>query len=385
MEICKKENCTGCGACAFVCPKQCISMKEPDIGVVYPVVDDSVCIKCGSCQGICPQLDKVSYNKPKRAYAAWSADAEERRTSASGGIAAEIYKLAAQKGMLIVGAECKPDFSVELSLTDDIKRLKAFKNSKYVFSTAYGLYPQLREALKTEKHIVVIGLPCQIAAVKKLFKNNDKLTLIDVVCHGVTPVSYLRQHIAGLENKMNEKAKNLSFRTPELGTSKYVFSLYNNQGKRFYSKRTADGDTYQYGYHRMVAYRENCYHCLYARGERISDITLSDYKGLGKLAPCDYDEQEVSSVLVNTDKGQRLIDELRKNKCIVSEERPVTEPIMGDMQLQHPSVKKKTRSDFERIIVKTHGDFETTMKKVMRREKIREYLRKIKRKLRKLI
>lgn len=386
MEICKKENCTGCGACAFVCPKGAVSMKQSPIGVVYPTVNDSTCVQCGRCQRVCPQINKVSYRKPVCAYAAWSADAEEKRTSASGGIAAEIYKLAAENGMLIVGAELKQDFSVELTLTDDINRLKAFKNSKYVFSTAYGLYPQLKEALKLGRQIVVIALPCQIAAVRQLFWDKiDNLILIDVVCHGITPVSYLRQHINNIERHVNEKADNLSFRDPELQTDKYFFSLYNSTGERFYAKRAVDGDTYNFGYHRAVSYRENCYSCIYARKERISDITLSDYKGLGRLAPCDYDEQKVSSVMINTAKGQALINELLEKERIISEERPVEEPIQGDRQFRHPSAKGKARNDFERFILSSSGDFEKTMSVVMKREKIREYLRKIKGKLGSLI
>lgn len=58
----------------------------------------------------------------------------------------------------------------------------------------------------------------------------------------------------------------------------------------------------------MISYRENCYHCQFARQHRISDITISDYKGLGKYAPSNIiDNRQVSCILVNTDKGKTLL------------------------------------------------------------------------------
>ena len=41
-----KNQCTGCTACANICPKSCIEMKEDDEGFSYPVIDNSRCISC---------------------------------------------------------------------------------------------------------------------------------------------------------------------------------------------------------------------------------------------------------------------------------------------------------------------------------------------------
>lgn len=278
VELAPLELCTGCGACAYACPKACIRMKENEIGVVFPVVDDTGCVNCKRCQKSCPVLEPIAYNMPQKAYAAWSSDKEEHRTSASGGVAAEIYKMALENGMHAAGAVQNDDFSVTLSLTDRKEHLAAFKNSKYVFSSAYELFPRLKELLAYRKQAVVIGLPCQIAAIRKLFgENNPDLLLADLVCHGVTPYSYLLQHIHKLEAEAGQTAHYMSFRDPDTYT--YTFTLYNDEKQRFYAKRTKDGDAYQFGYHRSISYRENCFHCQFACGKRVSDITLSDYSG----------------------------------------------------------------------------------------------------------
>lgn len=377
MKICSDEKCTACGACGFSCPKNAIVMQENQVGVVYPVVNESLCIQCGRCRKICPQINLPEFYNPKKVYAAWSADQEERRTSASGGIAAEIYKSALEQQVSICGAKLNSDFSVSFELGDNVKDIEKFKNSKYVFSTMYEIYPQLRKLLKAGGQAVVIGLPCQIAAIRNLFPNEEKLLLVDLVCHGTTSFSYLKQHISWLETKFNDHAVKMSFRDPYKHTYTYTFTLYNKMGEQFYAQRTKDGDTYQFGYHRMISYRENCYNCSFAKEKRISDITLSDYKGLGKLSPCDFGEQKVSNVMIHTNKGEIWISDLIKQGHIIAEERPIREPILGDAQLQHPSEKSRARLDFQKYIQYYNGDFEKTMRSVLRKEAKRELSQKI--------
>lgn len=377
IQLASKENCTACGACAFVCPKQCITMQEDDLGRMYPVMDDRNCISCKRCQKVCPILSPLDYHEPKKAYAAWSNDEEERRTSASGGIAAEVYKEALQEGYLIAGAKQNEDFTVTLDVSDNADAIADFKNSKYVFSSAFTLFPKIKELLKKGEKVAVIGLPCQVAALRKIFRDHENLLLMEVVCHGTTPYDYLLQHIRTLEKNSGEKAVRMSFRDPETFTYTFTFTLYNSDNQRFYAQRTKDGDTYQFGYHRTVTYRENCYHCHFARDKRISDVTLSDYKGLGKKAPCSFNAIKVSSVLVNTPKGETFFKKLIDNHHIFAEERPVREPIEGDLQLRQPSQKKPARFDFERLIVQNHGDFEKTMIEVIKLHERRETRMKI--------
>lgn len=390
IQLASKDLCTSCGACAYVCPKKCITMGENELGIIYPIMDDTDCISCKLCHKVCPILTPLKPHEPKKAFAAWSSDKEERRTSASGGVAAEVYKEALRECYHIAGAKQNEDFTVTLHASDKAESIKDFKNSKYVFSSAYALYPEIKDLLGQGEKVAVIGLPCQIAALRRIFRDNENLLLIEVVCHGTTPHSYLMQHIRALEHQTGEKSVRMSFRDPELYTYTFTFTLYNADNHRIYAQRTKDGDTYQFGYHRTVTYRENCYHCPFARDRRIADVTLSDYKGLGEMAPCSYDNTKVSSVLVNTSKGEAFVKHLIEIQRIVADERPVREPIEGDLQLRQPSIKTPARFDFERLIEKNNGDFEKTMKEVMilneRREKImkikslpRRALRKMKR------
>jgi ferredoxin len=45
-----KDECTGCGLCVEVCPRQVIAMGDKKAHIV----DRDACIECGACQRNCP-------------------------------------------------------------------------------------------------------------------------------------------------------------------------------------------------------------------------------------------------------------------------------------------------------------------------------------------
>lgn len=51
------QNCYGCGACEYVCPKQAITLKADAEGFLMPVIDRERCIKCGLCVRKCTYLN----------------------------------------------------------------------------------------------------------------------------------------------------------------------------------------------------------------------------------------------------------------------------------------------------------------------------------------
>ena len=71
-QICVKEECTGCGMCANICPKQAITMIEDEYGFVYPIINDK-CIKCGICSKKCPANNNIESSSVKqKVFVAWT-------------------------------------------------------------------------------------------------------------------------------------------------------------------------------------------------------------------------------------------------------------------------------------------------------------------------
>lgn len=43
-------ECTGCSACASICPQGCIKMLEDNEGFLQPKIDKKSCVGCHKCQ-----------------------------------------------------------------------------------------------------------------------------------------------------------------------------------------------------------------------------------------------------------------------------------------------------------------------------------------------
>ena len=134
MNISEVQQCTACGACVDICPKNCITFSRNSMDEEYAAVDLKQCINCSKCTKVCPQLNISEGEIPDICYAAWSLNEKTRLTSASGGIAAELYRYECEQEGVIIGAELNPDFSVSLRSTGDSCIIPSFQNSKYVHS-----------------------------------------------------------------------------------------------------------------------------------------------------------------------------------------------------------------------------------------------------------
>lgn len=365
--ICNHDKCTGCSACKEICPKQCITMQPDDLDALHPVVDESICINCGLCEKTCPNNRELSYKLPHKVLAAWNNDNEVRRTSASGGIACELYRYWIKNGGVATGVVFDMDEGCHFILLEKESDIKAVQNSKYTFSDTAGIYKVVKQKLQASIPVLFIGVPCQVAGLYGFLKKDyDNLTTVDIICHGMPPATYLEQHIKSIEDKKKEHTHQLFFRDPKYYTYTYTFTLRNNKGKEFYNKKVLTRDNYQLGYHRALIYRENCYSCNYARKERISDLTIGDFSGLGRFAPFEYDKHNVSCILENTDKGAALLKNLKG--ALSMYERPVSEAFEVEKQLKSPSVKHVNRDVFE-VEYKKRKNFENAANASLRQEK----------------
>ena len=104
IRITDKKRCTGCEACANVCPVQAITMLPDREGFLYPTVDESICVECGLCVKRCPVLVERCVGRPIVAYAVQNKDECVRRESSSGGAFTAIAQEVLRQGGLVFGA-----------------------------------------------------------------------------------------------------------------------------------------------------------------------------------------------------------------------------------------------------------------------------------------
>ena len=200
ISLADKQKCTGCMACLQTCPVKCISVREDNIGDLYPYIDRDICLECGSCVKMCPEIStnqEDSFKKANQAYAVWSLNANNRSASASGGAATEFYESALNQGYWICGVKYEEQYHVRHSLTKDLKEISAFRQSKYVYSETIDIYGQIKELLRKKEKVLFISLPCKVAGLYSFLgdKLTENLLTVDIVCHGTPPYAQLKEHI----------------------------------------------------------------------------------------------------------------------------------------------------------------------------------------------
>lgn len=369
----KHDKCTGCGACKGVCPQTAIQMIPDEMNVFYPHIDERLCVKCGQCQDVCHLLKNLKQSKSEIVFAAYSVDEEDRAISASGGIATALYKLAKANKWHSYGVEYARNVSCKYKeLVSEQDYLNA-KNSKYVFCDSDDIFQPILNQIKRGETVLFIGLPCQVASVVAFVGNRkDNLITVDLLCHGACPVSYLEAHISYLENKLNKKAEEICFRDPIYETNTYSFTL-KNKGKVFYKATPDQPDVYQIGYHKGLIYKGSCYNCKYASEERVGDLTISDFSGLGKLSSYAEKKKSVSCIVVSSERGKEVLDLLIEKKLVIADRRPSNEAFKYDKMFQHATEAHVNREVFKRKYLKTK-DFELAARVALRSELNHNYI-----------
>ena len=59
-----------------------------------------------------------------------------------------------------------------------------------------------------------------------------------------------------------------------------------------------------------IALRDSCTNCKFKKENRASDITLADFWGINNIKPDMNDEKGTSLVIVNSEKGKALFEEI---------------------------------------------------------------------------
>ena len=316
IELHDKADCTGCSACANLCPRGCITMTDDSEGFLYPEVNTDMCVDCGLCKEVCPMMNKPIPNYIKGVYGAKNKDDSVRFTSSSGGMFTLFAEDVLKKGGIVVGATLDETFTVRHCIVDSIDALSKLRGSKYVQSIIGDIYTKVRTHLRTGKTVLFSGTPCQIAGLKKfLIKPFSNLITIDVVCHGVPSPKVYRKHLAEIASKAGEPISCVRFRDKSNGWKQGETLFFTEHSKVGAPKRQ---EPYMRLFLNNIIIRPSCGNCAFNNKRSLADITIADYWGIDKQFPEFDDDKGVTLVIVNTETGQTIFDSIRNKAEVIT-------------------------------------------------------------------
>lgn len=317
IDIRRKEECCGCGACYDSCNSDAIGWITDEEGFSYPSVNKDVCIDCGMCDRACPIINKASLVDRHKDYSpsvfgVYHKDDGIRVSSTSGGAFWGLAEDFVKMGGYVSGAIYHDHFHVRHYLTNDLEELKKIKGSKYLQSDCRGIYKQIKKLLLSGEKVLATGLPCQIAGLHQyLNKEYDNLITVDLICHSVPSPMVFERYISYLEDRYNSPVMEYHSKNKEYGGwHKFAFMAKFENGKIYYRNREKDKYVKVFVGSDNICARPSCFECPFKNVPQPSDITIGDFWGIEKIDPSFDSPKGVSKIVVNSAKGARYFDSL---------------------------------------------------------------------------
>ncbi len=303
-----KNLCTGCGACVQSCNKNALSLVQDKKGFLYPEVNNTLCTECGLCLQKCHILRQDVLNYEEQQAYGFKHNDDVRKKGSSGGAFILLSDYVLKHGGVVYGAAYSDDNIADVRHIRAVtpEQRDAVCGSKYVQSNVCDVLPQVKDDLINGKKVLFTGTPCQVAGLKKYLNNQnyDNLILCDIFCHSVPSPLLFRDHINLLERNKNKKIINYTSREKRFGWTRCDCIYYEDGSQEYSSMRS---QLYYLLFITKLACRPSCTNCLYAGCNRTGDFTIGDYWGADKSVK---DNLGVSSLLVNTDKGRKMFNEM---------------------------------------------------------------------------
>lgn len=308
------EKCCGCGACEQVCPENAIELKPNEEGFLYPVLNETLCIGCGICKKICPYDNNKQLNEPVEVYAVQNNCVEELLKSSSGGMFSALADYIIANGGFVAGCIFDDSFKAVHILSRDAIEIEKMRGSKYVQSETGAVFKDVKQILDDGKIVLFTGTPCQIDGLKRfLQKDYENLFTVDLICHGVPSPLLLKEYL----NQESKKGSiiDIKFRNKErngwCSQGSITYSL--NKSEKTKTITPFKDSYYNLYYLENCVSRLSCYSCPYATDKRASDITIGDYWNIDEKLNYSEFKNGMSVVLVNTQKGKKLFDDIKNN------------------------------------------------------------------------
>lgn len=304
-----------------------------------------------------------------KAYIVKHKNFEIRINSRSGGIFTLLSDYFLENQGVVYGAILDDKLNVIHTRATTKEERDLMRGSKYAQSFLGDTFIDVKNDVAKGNNVLFTGTPCQIAGLKNVIID-DLLFTVDIVCHGVPSHLIYKEYIKFLENKYNSKVLSFNFRNKK----KYGWDAHYESVK-FDNGKEIDSDNFRNLFYEHKVLRPSCFTCNFKNLNRISDITIADAWGVDKDNPKFNDNNGISLVFVNTDKGQKVFDSIKGQMEYIE--------VDVDTYLQPPlKMNYEEPRDRNKFWERYHKKgFEKTLNIENRKRLIRNVSIKIKRKL----
>lgn len=352
IEITRKENCSGCGSCANICPKNCITMQMDKEGFLYPKVNKSGCINCNICENSCPILNPISEEKhEQKAFLIQNRDDQIRRESTSGGAFTAIAKYVLSQGGVVFGVCFDENYVVKHTYVETKEDLKKFRNSKYVQSQIGDTFSEAKHFLTNNRMVCFSGTPCQIEGLKcYLGKEYDNLITVDVVCRAVPSPLLWKKYLDMKKVEMGTRINKIMFRDKYFGY-KYSTMTICSDMKEYHSG--VESDQWLRAFFSGICVRPSCHQCKFKKRYRISDFTIWDCFSVDVFDKGMDDDKGTTKMIVQSEKGEKILTLLKDE--VASRSIDVDKAIDGVKEMFYPTESNPKREQFIADMQKMDG------------------------------
>ncbi|MBR5699755.1 MAG: Coenzyme F420 hydrogenase/dehydrogenase, beta subunit C-terminal domain [Bacteroidales bacterium] len=332
---------------------------------------------------------KIDRHSALHVFAGWNTNRPESLKSASGGTAWLLgkYYIETLGGVVYATAFTAAKGACVIRATT-LQDLEATKGSRYVRSAfPQEMFEALLEDLAAGRPVLFVGTPCQVAGVRgkveKRFPVKPGMTgergmagekgmtgakgllCVDLLCHGAPPRSYLEAEIRHLIG--DKPYTDIRFR----GNDGHDFHLSIWDGEHCLYSVEARKQPYLLAMLRGVNLMEGCYKCPFATPERVGDITLGDYIGLGAKDGFKVEGHNVSYIGINTPQGESAYRAFcAETPAFQSVERPVEERLAYRPSILEPTLRHPLRDAFRQRL--PHLGCPRSIRRTMRGEILHE-------------
>lgn len=310
-----------------------------------------------------------------KVYAGYNNEFNKIKKSASGGIAIALYEYCIDNGFLVVGASYTEDmYGADYILTNKHDEIKKFQGSKYFFVKKGDIYSKVINKISNGNKVLFIGLPCEVAAIKRIKKNingnnveKGQLLTADLVCHGATYPEIHKEYIKYLERKYKSKAISVNTRKVKKHWEQPYLEVVFENGKLF-SKQLYDTE---FGYFFSRLCRRGCFNCKFKGENSQADLTLGDFWGANEN-DVSFNKYGTSIVMCHTSEGENLI---KKCKSISLFSITLEEAVKRNQNILH-SKSKSERYEIINKNFKKYGVIKGARKSYSFKEKVRIVVKK---------